>query len=66
MWRRAGLVSALEGLDDDHATAAAGARPCRRHWFGDLVISIVIGLGDGHGEEFADARNVADTPAVGE
>jgi hypothetical protein len=57
-------VSALEGLDDDHASAAAGAWPFRRHWFGGVRGLIVIG--DGHGEEFADARNVADTPAVGE
>jgi hypothetical protein len=59
-------VSALEGLDDDHAAAAAGARPCRRRWFVGLVILIGIGTGDGHGEELASSGNIADTAAVGE
>ena len=57
-------MSPLEGLDDDHATAAAGTRPCRGCWFGGLAGLIVIGLGDGHGEELTGPDDVADTPAV--
>ena len=61
-------MSALEGLDDDHASAAAGAWSCWGRWFGSLAVFPVIsfgrGLGDGHVEEFTGAGDVADTAAV--
>ena len=58
-------MSALEGLDDDHATATVWARLGEGRRFGVLGGVGVLGLGGRHGEQFAGTDDVAGAPAIG-
>ena len=62
-----GLAAALEGLDDDHAAAAAWAwmlvHAVRRAWWAASMASIGE---QRHREQFARVRNVFGSVAVGE
>ena len=52
------LAAGREGLDDDHAAAAA--------WTGGRRPNISIGLRLWHGEQFARPRDVVGTGGLGE
>ncbi len=60
------FLSALEGLDDDHGSAAVGT------WLGEgrrfrVIGGLgVIGLGGRHAEQLAGTGDVASAPAIGE
>jgi len=60
------LAAALESLDDDHATAAAGAWPRQHAGFVDPGFGRVefVWL-RWHGEQLAGARNIDGTVAIG-
>src|SRR3990170_4740047 len=61
------LVAAREGLDDDHAPAAARAWLCQRGWL--IGLGRCVGLGRHgwrYGEQRAGARDICDATAIGE
>ncbi len=58
-------MSGLEGLDDDHGSAAAGAGLGEGRRFGVIGGVGVVGLGGRHGEQFAGTGDVAGAPAIG-
>ncbi len=61
------FLSRLEGFDDDHAAAAAGARIGACRWFAGLVDGlVVVGCGRWHGEQLARPRNIGGAIGVGE
>src|SRR5438132_1895360 len=57
-WLVGRLAAGREGLDDDHAAAAA--------WTGGRRPNISIGLRLWHGEQFARPRDVVGTGRLGE
>ncbi len=52
-------MSGLEGLDDDHGSAAVWARLGEDRRFGVLGGLGVVGLGGRHGEQLAGTGDVA-------
>src|SRR5580693_7474515 len=59
--------AAPEGLDDDHAAAAAGTRVGERLRLATVGGGILAGLAwRRHGEQFTGTRDVVDTRAAGE
>ncbi len=54
-------ASGLEGLDDDHGSAAAGTGLGEGRRFRVIGGVGVIGLGDRHAEQLADTGDVAGT-----
>src|SRR6266550_869507 len=61
-------LAALEGLDDDHATAAARARVRERFGLGGLGATVIrsLGLCRGHVEQAAHSGDVVGARAAGE
>jgi hypothetical protein len=59
-------LAALESFDDDHGSAAAGARLGERLRLGVIAALVDFGLWWRHGEELAGAREVGDAIAIGE
>ncbi len=59
------FLSALEGLDDDHCSAAMWARLDEDRRFRVIGGVGVIGLGGRHAEQFAGQGDVAGAPAIG-
>ena len=57
------FLSALEGLDDDHGSAAVGAGQSES---GRLSVIVGSDLRRRHSKELAGAGDVADAPTVGE
>ena len=62
-WRGA----APEGLDDDHAAAAAGTWLRKRFWLAAVGRGMLVALARArrHGEEFAGAGDIAAARAAG-
>ncbi len=60
------FLSGLEGLDDDHGSAAVWAGLGEGRRFGVIGAVGVVGLGGRHGEQFAGTGDVAGAAAVGE
>ncbi len=58
-------MSGLEGLDDDHGSAAVWAELGEGRWFRVIGGLGVMGLGGRHGEQFAGTGDVAGAPAIG-
>ena len=61
------VLSRLEGFDDDHGAAAAGARIGAWRWFAGVVDGlVVVSRGWWHGEQLARSGNIGGAIGVGE